>query len=87
MQYITKHPPMFIPNASELQSPAQDLVASALEDPAYDIQISSRFFGPLNFRDFHSLTRGRLDMDDVIPFHGEKAEQVHISPHRLFGDT
>lgn len=66
----------------ELQPPKADLVSSALQNPAYDIRIGSRFFGPFNVRDFHSLTRGHLHMDDVEPYLGEEVMKVHTGSYR-----
>jgi hypothetical protein len=45
----------------ELQPPTQDLVSSALQNPAYDCRIGARFYGPLNHDEFHSLARGHYN--------------------------
>lgn len=67
-----------ITSLRELQPPVkQDLVASALQNPAYDGRIGARFYGPMNHDEFHSLARGRLVMEDVAPFLGEEVAQVH----------
>ncbi|UNI23845.1 hypothetical protein JDV02_010839 [Purpureocillium takamizusanense] len=66
----------------DLQPPAEDLVASALQNPAYDGRIGARFFGPFSHREFHSLTRGHLRMDDVAIVLGEEVEKVHTTSYR-----
>lgn len=66
----------------ELQPPAENLVASALPNPAYDGLVGSRFFGPSDHHDFHSLTRGHLRMEDVALAFGEEVAKVHNTPYR-----
>ncbi|KAM4058928.1 phosphotransferase enzyme family protein [Hirsutella rhossiliensis] len=45
-----------ISSLRELQPPAQGVVSSALQNPAYDCRIGNRFFGPMTHDEFHSLT-------------------------------
>lgn len=66
----------------ELQPPAEHLVASALNNPVYDARIGARFFGPFNHRDFHSLTRRHLRMEDVAMVLGEEVAKVHTASYR-----
>jgi tRNA A-37 threonylcarbamoyl transferase component Bud32 len=49
----------------ELQPPAQDIVCSASQNPAYDCRIGFQFFGPMTHDEFHSLARKHLLMEDV----------------------
>ncbi|OAA43642.1 Protein kinase-like domain protein [Metarhizium rileyi] len=65
-----------------LQPPAPDVVSSALQNPAYDGRIGARFYGPISHKEFHSLARGHLRMDDVAPFLGEDVVKVHTSCYR-----
>lgn len=66
----------------ELQPPAEDLVASALGNPAYDVRIGCRFFGPFYHHDFHSLARSHLRMEDVATVLGEEVAKVHTASYR-----
>ncbi|KAL7918252.1 kinase-like protein [Trichoderma austrokoningii] len=66
----------------ELQPPAEHLVASALQNPAYDVRIGARFFGPFSHREFHSLTQSHLRMEDVAIALGEEVEKVHTTSYR-----
>ncbi|KAK1768893.1 kinase-like domain protein [Phialemonium atrogriseum] len=66
----------------ELQPPTQDMVSSALQNPAYDCRIGARFYGPLNHDEFHSLARGHLRMEDVAPFLGREVHKVHTTRYR-----
>ncbi|QPG97625.1 hypothetical protein C2857_006631 [Epichloe festucae Fl1] len=66
----------------ELQPPAEDLVASVLQNPAYDVRIGARFFGPFNHHEFHSLARGHLRMEDIAVVFGEEVEKVHTTSYR-----
>lgn len=66
----------------ELQPPAEDLVASALQNPAYDCRVGARYFGPFNHHDFHSLVRGHLRMEGVAPWLGEEVAKVHTTSYR-----
>lgn len=66
----------------ELQPPAKDLVASALQNPTYDGRVGSRFFGPFNHHDFHSLIRGHLRAEDVSAVFGEEVAKVHTTTYR-----
>lgn len=66
----------------ELQHPKQDIVSSALQNPAYDGRIGARFYGPLSHKEFHSLTRGHLRMEDVAEFLGQEVAKVHTSRYR-----
>ncbi|KAI6767716.1 hypothetical protein HG530_005725 [Fusarium avenaceum] len=66
----------------ELQPPAQDIVSSAYENPAYDCRIGARFFGPMNQHEFHSLVRRHLHMEDVAPFLGQKVAKMHTSTYQ-----
>ncbi|KAK4153918.1 kinase-like domain protein [Chaetomidium leptoderma] len=64
-----------------LQPPAQDIVSSALQNPAYDLRIGARFFGPMNHAEFHSTVRGRLRMEDV-PLLGPEVDKVHTARYQ-----
>ncbi|KAL7925549.1 kinase-like protein [Trichoderma austrokoningii] len=66
----------------ELQPPAEDLVASALGNPAYDVRIGSRFFGPFHHDDFHSLIRRGGPMEHVARVLGEEVAKVHTTSYR-----
>lgn len=66
----------------ELQPPEEDLVASALQNPAYDGRVGSRFFGPFNHHDFHSLIRGGLPVENVATVFGKEVAEVHATPYR-----
>ncbi|KAH6983336.1 kinase-like domain-containing protein [Ilyonectria sp. MPI-CAGE-AT-0026] len=65
-----------------LQPPKQDIVSSALQNPAYDGRIGARFFGPLSHKEFHSLARGHLRMEEVAEFLGQDVAKVHTSRYR-----
>lgn len=71
-----------ITSLRELQPPAQDIVSSALQNPAYDCRIGARFFGPMNHSEFHSLARSHLHMDDVAPFLGQEVNKTHTSRYQ-----
>lgn len=66
----------------ELQPPTQDIVSSALQNPAFDCRIGACFYGPLNHDEFHSLARGHLRMEDVAPFLGPEVAKVHTSRYK-----
>ncbi|KAI8719779.1 Non-specific serine/threonine protein kinase [Fusarium sp. LHS14.1] len=66
----------------ELQPPTQDIVSSALQNPAFDCRIGACFYGPLNQDEFHSLARGHLRMEDVAPFLGPEVAKVHTSHYK-----
>ncbi|TWU73130.1 hypothetical protein ED733_001180 [Metarhizium rileyi] len=66
----------------ELPPPAEDLVASALQNPAYDIRVGARFFGPFTHCDFHTLLRGYLPQGDASTVFGEEVAKVHASSYR-----
>ncbi|KAH7015630.1 kinase-like domain-containing protein [Ilyonectria destructans] len=66
----------------ELQPPKQDIVSSALQNPAYDGRIGARFYGPLSHEEFHSLARGHLRMEDVAEFLGQEVAKVHTARYR-----
>lgn len=68
----------------ELQPPAQGIVSSALQNPAYDGRIGARFYGPMNHDEFHSLARGHLRMEDVAPCLGEDVAKVHTARYRTY---
>jgi hypothetical protein len=63
----------------KLQPPRNDLVCSALQNPAYDCRIGARFFGPLSHDEFHSLARGHLRAEDVAGFLSQEVAQVHTA--------
>ncbi|RSM18746.1 hypothetical protein CDV31_002466 [Fusarium ambrosium] len=66
----------------ELQPPTQDIVSSALQNPAFDCRIGACFYGPLNHQEFHSLARGHLRIQDVAPFLGPEVAKVHTSHYK-----
>ncbi|TQV91842.1 chitinase 18-4 [Cordyceps javanica] len=66
----------------ELQPPAENLVASALQNPAYDGRIGSRFFGPFNHSDFHTLLRNFLPEQGTSMIFGEEVAKVHSASYR-----
>lgn len=72
----------YISTLRSLKPPKPDLVSSALENPAYDCRIGSRFYGPMTQYEFHSLARGHLVMEDVAPFLGEEVAKVRTSTYR-----
>ncbi|GJN81085.1 hypothetical protein PLIIFM63780_004617 [Purpureocillium lilacinum] len=61
----------------ELEPPAQGLVSSALQNPAYDCRIGNRFFGPITHDEFHSLARARAPLDVVASMFGEEIAEMH----------
>ncbi|KAK7428054.1 hypothetical protein QQZ08_005486 [Neonectria magnoliae] len=65
-----------------LELPAQNIVCSALQNPAYDCRIGARFFGPLNHEEFHSLARGHLRLEDVGLCLGPEAAKVHTAHYQ-----
>ncbi|KAH7175286.1 kinase-like domain-containing protein [Dactylonectria macrodidyma] len=71
-----------ISSLRKLQPPAEDIVSSALQNPAYDCRIGARFYGPLNHVEFHSLARGHLRMEDVAPFLGQEVAKVHTARYQ-----
>ncbi|ROT37804.1 kinase-like protein [Sodiomyces alkalinus F11] len=62
-----------------LPPPADDLVASALQNPAYDCRIGSRFLGPFTHADFHSLLRQRMPLEYVESCLGDEVAKVHTT--------
>ncbi|KAJ4265308.1 hypothetical protein NW762_004593 [Fusarium torreyae] len=66
----------------DLQPPAQNLVSSAFQNPAYDVRIGYRFFGPMSHDEFHSLARGHLHWDDVEQSLGQEVAKVHTSRYK-----
>jgi thiamine kinase-like enzyme len=66
----------------QLPPPKEDLVSSAFQNPARDARVGSRFFGPMNQREFHSLLRSNLIMEEVTRFFGKEAEKLHTSTYR-----
>lgn len=68
----------------ELTPPTQDIVASALQNAAYDYRIGSRFFGPFSHDDFHSLLRGKLLVEHIANVFGEEAAKVHNQSYRTY---
>ncbi|EQL01879.1 Protein kinase-like domain protein [Ophiocordyceps sinensis CO18] len=71
-----------ISSLRELQPPAQDIVSSALQNPAFDCRIGAQFYGPMNHDEFQSLVRGHLCMEDV-PLLGEEVAKVHTSHYQI----
>lgn len=65
----------------QLQPPAQDIVSSAYQNPAYDCRIGARYFGPMNHDEFHSLARGHLRMEDV-PLLGDELAKTHTTRYQ-----
>lgn len=55
----------YVSSLRELQPPAQDIVCSAFQNPAYDCRIGYQFFGPMSHDEFHSVVRKHLLMEDV----------------------
>lgn len=72
----------YLSSLRELPPPAQDIVCSALQNPAYDCRIGFRFFGPMNQHDFHSLARKHLLMEDVEVCLGREVATTHTSRYR-----
>ena len=66
-----------------LKPPSEDLVASAFQNPAYDCRIGFRFFGPMNHREFQSLTRQHLRFED-IGLLGKEVEQINTTRYRTY---
>lgn len=66
----------------QLPPPAQDLVSSALQNPAFDCRVGDRFFGPVDHAGFHSLVRGHCAMDDVAQFLGGDVVSTHTSSYK-----
>lgn len=66
----------------QLPPPKEDLVSSALQNPTHDSRVGARFFGPMNQREFHSLLRRNLIMEEVTRFFGKEAEKLHTSTYR-----
>ena len=60
----------------ELQPPSEDIVASALQNAAYESRVGARFFGLFNHHDFHSLLRKNMRMEDVAPFLGKEVAEA-----------
>ncbi|KHN98348.1 Protein kinase-like domain protein [Metarhizium album ARSEF 1941] len=67
-----------------LEPPKQELVCSALQNPAFDCRVGFRFFGPVSHGDFHSLTRGHLIMEDVEPFLGHEVAKTHTAKYATY---
>ncbi|KAK4133387.1 kinase-like protein [Trichocladium antarcticum] len=68
----------------ELQPPTQDIVCSALQNPAYDCRIGARFYGPMNHDEFHSLARGHLRMEDVATSLSPEVHKVHTGRYQTY---
>lgn len=66
----------------DLPPPAEDIVCSAFQNPAYDCRIGSRFFGPITHQEFHSWTRKHLVAEDVESCLGRPVALTHTSRYR-----
>jgi hypothetical protein len=63
----------------EPQPPKEDIIASALQKPAYNGRIGARFFGPCSHDEFHSLARRHLVLEDVAPYLGQEVATTHTA--------
>lgn len=72
----------YVAELRDLVPPAQDLVASALQNASTDCRIGSRFIKPCNHEHFHSLIRGNLPIENCAQFFGQEAADVHTRPYK-----
>ncbi|KAG9251066.1 kinase-like domain-containing protein [Emericellopsis atlantica] len=75
---ITEH----LTTLRQVPPPAQDLVASAYQNPAHDSRVSNRFFGPCTQREFHPLLRTHLPEDWIRSVLDENTETVHTKQYK-----
>ncbi len=69
--------PQHVASLRALPPPAQDVVCSALQNPAYDCRIGGQFYGPMSHDEFHSLARGHLRKEDMPVLGGDALAEVH----------
>ncbi|EPE09014.1 serine threonine protein kinase [Ophiostoma piceae UAMH 11346] len=65
-----------------LEPPAQDLVSSALQNPAIDCRIGSGFFGPMSSDEFHTMLRKKMPIEYAEEYFGKEIVQVHTTRYR-----